>query len=366
MTRMPVHLCLVSPVPPPYGGIAHWTALISAYAKDREDIKISHINTAPNWRSIHQTGIFIRSFGGSMQLFLDIARLCFALSSNRFDAIHLTTSGHLGVVRDLAVAVLGKIFRVPLVFHIRFGRVPAIALRNSFEWRLLRLVMQMSSRIVLIDKTTYEAVRVYFSKSKTELIPNCVNTHLLPSEQRRGSGVTRSVLFVGWIVPAKGVDELLAAWSRLQPQGWRLDFIGSCDPSYRDQLISRHEAKNVNFLGELPHRIAMQHLASCELFVLPSHTEGFPNVIVEAMALGRAIVATKVGAIPEMLADGAGILVSPRDVSELEREMRSLISDAQARASLGSVAKKKAENCYSIDAVFLEYMRVWNGVSNRK
>jgi len=340
--------------------------LISAYAKGRKDIVISQVNTAPSWRSIHQTGIIVRSIGGSLQLILDIVKLCFSLCRNRFDAIHLTTSGHLGVVRDLAVAVLGKIFRVPLVFHIRFGRIPLIASANSMEWRLLRIVMRMSSRVVLIDKATYEAVRSYSPASVAELIPNCVNTHSLPSSQPRHLRATRSVVFLGWVIPAKGVDELLSAWGRLQPQGWRLDFIGSYKPDYRDQLIRSHGAENVNFLGELPHEIAMQHVASCDLFVLPSHTEGFPNVIVEAMALGRAIVATKVGAIPEMLADGAGVLVNPRDAHGLEREMRALIRDAQARLSLGEAAKKKADLCYSIDAVFLEYMRVWGGVSNQR
>jgi len=234
------------------------------------------------------------------------------------------------------------------------------------EWRLLRIVMRMSSRVVLIDKATYEAVRSYSPASMAELIPNCVNTHSLPSGQPRHLRATRSVVFLGWVIPAKGVDELLSAWGRLQPQGWRLDFIGSYKPDYRDQLIRSHGAENVNFLGELPHEIAMQHVASCDLFVLPSHTEGFPNVIVEAMALGRAIVATKVGAIPEMLADGAGVLVNPRDAHGLEREMRALILDAQARLSLGEAAKKKADLCYSIDAVFLEYMRVWDGVSNQR
>ncbi len=366
MIRLPLRVCLVSPIPPPYGGIAHWTALISSYARDRQDIVISQINTAPKWRSIHQTGIIIRSIGGSLQLLSDIGKLFFSLCGARFDAIHLTTSGHLGAVRDLAVAILGKFFGVPLVFHIRFGRIPAIALANSFEWRLLRTVMRMSSRVVLIDKATFEAVRGYFPASKIVLIPNCVNTHSLPVGQSQdGPSDTRSVLFLGWIIQAKGVEELLSAWSRLQPRGWQLDLIGSYKPDYRDKLVQSYGAKNVNFLGELPHHSAMQHMASCDLFVLPSHTEGFPNVIVEAMALGRAIVATNVGAIPEMLEGGAGVLVNPRDACALEGEMRALISDARSRASLGEVARKKAIDCYSIDAVFLDYMRIWRGVSNK-
>ncbi|MDQ0033397.1 glycosyltransferase involved in cell wall biosynthesis [Variovorax boronicumulans] len=363
MSQQAIRICLVSPLPPPYGGIAHWTALISAYAKNRQDVVIFQVNTAPSWRSIHQTGIAIRAIGGSFQLLLDVIKLCVALCRNRFDAIHLTTSGHLGLVRDLAVAVISKIFSVPLVLHIRFGRVPAIASKNSLEWRLMRTVMKMSSRVVLIDRATYEAVRNHSPKINAELIPNCVNTHLLPSIQPRDCHATRSVLFLGWVIPEKGIDELLSAWDRIRPKGWRLDLVGSYSTAYRDQLIEKHDAKNVNFLGELPHGVAMQHLASCDLFVLPSYSEGFPNVVVEAMALGRAILATNVGAIPEMLAGCSGVVVSSKDVQELEREMQRLIFDEEARISFGEAAKEKAIRCYSIEAVFQNYMRVWKDVS---
>jgi len=359
----PIRLCLVSPVPPPYGGIAHWTALISAYAKNRCDIFISQINTAPNWRSIHRTGIFVRSFGGSIQLLADVVKLCFSLARNHFDAIHLTTSGHLGVVRDLAVAIVAKAFHTPLVLHIRYGRIPAIASRNSLEWRLLRIVMNMVSRIILIDRATYEAVLNYFPASKVELIPNCVNAELLPPSRPRGICTTRVALFLGWVIPAKGIDELLAAWARLRPPGWRLDLIGSCSPEYRDSLIEKHGAENVNFLGELPHDVAMMHLVACDLFIFPSHTEGFPNVIAEAMTLGCAILATSVGAVPEMLASNAGVIVDPHDISALEREMRRLFFDEELRISLGKTAEARAARYYSIDAVFREYMRVWGDVS---
>ena len=340
--------------------------MISNYAKCRKDIVISQINTAPNWRSIHQTGIFLRALGGSMQLILDIGKLFLFLCRNRFDAIHLTTSGHLGVVRDLAVVILGRIFRTPLVLHIRFGRIPAIASAKSFEWRLLRIVLRLSARVILIDRATYDAVRIYSPASRAELIPNCVDIRSLPPFQPQNARAMRSVLFLGWVIPAKGVDELLSAWKGLQPKGWRLDLIGSYKPDYRDRLIKTHGAGNVRFLGELPHDAAMQYLSSCDLFVLPSHSEGFPNVIVEAMALGRAIVATKVGAIPEMLADEAGMVVNPNDVHALGREMQKLMLDERARVSLGEKAREKANRCYSIEAIFQDYMRVWDGVSARK
>ena len=73
-----------------------------------------------------------------------------------------------------------------------------------------------------------------------------------------------------------------------------------------------------NFSVKKGHDDAMRMLANAEIFVLPSHTEGFPNAVLEAMALAKAIIASRVGAIPEMLADECGLLIEAKDVSGLK------------------------------------------------
>lgn len=320
------------------------------------------INTAPTWRSIHDDGIAVRAFGGALQLLRDCIRIAKTLSGRKFDAIHLTTSGHLAALRDLAVSCLARWFGVGLVYHIRFGRIPSLAGGHSLEWRLIRMVMRRAAKVILIDQATFEAVRKAEPRAKAVLIPNCVDTDALPSAAPREAGV-KTALFLGWVVPTKGVGELVEAWGRLNPPGWRLDIVGPFDEGYRDALLAGNAADNLRFLGQLPHAEAMERMAACDLFVLPSYTEGFPNVVVEAMALGRPIIATRVGAIPEMLADGAGELVESKDAGALAGALDKLIGDEELRNRMAARALEKANRLYTIDVVFRAYEGIWRSVS---
>lgn len=362
MNKASLRVCLVAPFPPPYGGIAHWTAMVCRYAAGREDVEIALVNIAPTWRTIHSNGVLVRALGGGIQLLRDALRLAGALRRSRFDVVHLTTSGHLAAVRDLAVSYVASAFGIPLVYHIRFGRIPEIARSNALEWRLIRKVMQRAASVVVIDNTTFAAVREYVEEVNVCLVPNCVNTAELPTPEA-GANVVRTALFVGWVVPTKGVGELVESWSKLNPPGWRLEIVGPVDEAFKALLLSQFETGSIDFVGPLPHQDAMARMARCDLFVLPSYTEGFPNAVVEAMALGKPIIATTVGAIPEMLDSDAGILVESRNVGQLSDALHRLISDPLLREKMGSLALERAIKNYTIDVVFDAYASLWSRVS---
>lgn len=363
MTDLSIRICLVSPFPPPYGGISHWTSMMMEYASSRPDVELLVVNTAPRWRSIHSNGILLRVVGGGLQLLRDFVRLGRVLAASRFDAVHLTTSGQLAAVRDLVISYLTAIFKIGLVYHIRFGRIPAIAQANSLEWRLIHRVMLRASKVILIDQATYSAVKRFAPDVKAVLIPNCVDVTAFPTHVAAPAEV-KNALFVGWVIPTKGISELVEAWAKLRPQGWRLEIVGPGDSEYKAELLQRFEPENLEFIGELTHAQAMIRMANCDLFVLPSYTEGFPNVVVEAMALGRPIVATDVGAIPEMLEGGAGVLVKSRDSQALNKALGSVIQDSELRERIGRQALAKAMQLYTIDVVFHAYMQIWRGVSD--
>ena len=362
MNGFSVKVCLVSPLPPPYGGISHWTSLVDEYAINRSDVDLVVVNTAPRWRSIHRSGVLLRSFGGGIQLLRDVLRLVATLAGRRFHAVHLTTSGHLASVRDLVVSYMASLFGVGFVYHIRFGRIPVIAQRNSVEWRVIRRVMLRASKVILIDDATFSAVRQFAPDVNAVLVPNCVNVSRLPSRVTNDSTV-KTALFVGWVIPTKGVAELVEAWAKVRPKGWRLEIVGPGSPEFKSALLERFAPENLEFVGALPHAQAMTRMASCDLFVLPSYTEGFPNVVAEAMALGRPILATDVGAIPEMLEGDAGVLVKSKDSHALTHALKRLVEDSNLRDRIGERAFERAMRSYTIDVVFNAYMDIWRGVS---
>lgn len=351
-------ICLVSPLPPPYGGISHWTNMVNEHAAKNEDVDLRVINTAPQWRSIHHTGYLLRIAGGSFQLLRDIARLVKTLAGSKFDAVHLNTSGELAAIRDLIISYLTTFFKVGLVYHIRFGRIPVIAYHNSLEWRLICKVMHRATTVIVIDKATFLAVKQFAPKVSVVYIPNFVNIANLPTRDI-AIKEKKVALFVGWVIPAKGINELIDAWKKIKQNEWCLKIVGPIDSTYKELLMTMLPPQHIELIGELPHSETMVQMANCDLFVLPSYTEGFPNVIVEAMALGRPIVASDVGAIPEMLADGAGIVVKSKDSNALAEALEQVLSNSDLRKSLGSKAEMKANHIYSIDIVFNEYIKVW-------
>ncbi|MDT8421232.1 MAG: glycosyltransferase family 4 protein [Desulfuromonadales bacterium] len=365
MHDSPLRICMVAPLPPPYGGISHWSAMMKKYAASQTNIQLEFVDIAPRWRAIHDLSHWKRIIGGLLQTLRDSWRLLVRLIQDRPQIIHLTTSGQLAVFRDLLLMIIAKTFLVPVIYHIRFGRVPDIAERSTREWFLMKLAMRMAHTVIAIDGLTRKAINKYLPLVKIEQIPNCVNFSALPQNNDQSSDISK-VVFIGWVIPTKGVEELLAAWSQMHMPGWQLDIVGPGDQNYQKALLEKYQPQNISFHGELSHGAAMNLLSTADCFVLPSYTEGFPNVVLEAMALGKPIVATNVGAIPEMLEGQCGIVVKPQSVKELKIALQTVLENEVLRKSIGVSALSKAHSEYSLEVVFKKYLNVWQEAARKE
>ena len=131
----------------------------------------------------------------------------------------------------------------------------------------------------------------------------------------------------------------------------------------KNELIAiakkRNDSKWVEFVGEKSREEVWGYYKTCSLFCLPSYSEGFPYVVLEAMAFACPIVATKVGAIPEMLSDGCGELIDAQEVESLKDALTHLLRDKEDASISGVNAHNKVLNNYTIDKVFDQYLEVW-------
>ncbi|HRT45554.1 MAG TPA: glycosyltransferase family 4 protein [Desulfomonilia bacterium] len=165
--------------------------------------------------------------------------------------------------------------------------------------------------------------------------PNGVDTSLFhprdKSACREMLGLNSSgriVLFVGKFRPVKGIRYLLEALHILARQG-KLDFdtalIGSGpeERDYRGIVEARGLSRRVLFAGNRSHREVALWMGASDLFCLPSLKEGMPNVVLEALAGGLPVAASRVGAIPELIKEHSGILVPPADPEALARAVRA-------------------------------------------
>ncbi len=359
MTR-PLRVLLVSPLPPPIGGIARWTTMVVRALATDPAIRVRVIDTRLRGRDIQERRTRVRVTAGLRGAARVAATVAAALRPGvRPDVVHLNTSGSLGLVRDLAVAGLVRGSRVPLVVHVRFGRLPGLSTRSA-EWRLFAALARLATTVVTIDRPTDAAVRQRCPVVRVELVPN-----FALSRQEHPGPRDQTLLFAGHVVTSKGVEDLLAAWGGMRHQGWSLVIAGAADPTYVAELRGRWPVADVVFAGDLPHEQLLSRLDTAGAFVLPSHTEGFPNTVVEAMMAGAPVVATRVGAVPEMLDEAAGLLVDAQDPAGLAQALQTLLDDPELRRRIGDAGRVRAEQRYSARAAVGRYDEIWRRAAGR-
>lgn len=156
------------------------------------------------------------------------------------------------------------------------------------------------------------------------------------------------MLAIGRHVAQKGFDVLLQAMVRLiRARGVSHDLILAGDGAeYSPLKALAHElglSDRVTFTGRIEHAQAVRLFAGCSFFVLPSRHEPFGIVNLEAMAAGKAVIASNVGGVPEVVIDGeTGLLVPPENVEALAAAMDRLIDDEPLRHRLGEAGRKRA------------------------
>ena len=152
--------------------------------------------------------------------------------------------------------------------------------------------------------------------------------------------------------PAKGHQHLLEAVERLARQGIHFELTLAGDPNsgtgdlMRREVIRRGLTEVVRFAGQVADMAAL--LREHEVFVLPSESEGLPLCILEAMACGLAVVATRVGGIPEIVEEGKnGLLVDPGEPAQLTESLQKLIGSEELRRELGEAGAQRVARHFS-------------------
>ncbi len=211
----------------------------------------------------------------------------------------------------------------------------------GWAWETLRqLLYPRAAAVVLLSSTALAAFPARIQR-KSRVIPNPV-IRLAPADPAGCQGPSRggrTVIALGRLHPVKAFDRLVAAFAEVAPRhpDWDL-FIWGEGPE-RPRLERLAHEKGVAGRVHLPGVTATpgEKLQAADLFVLSSDTEGFPMALAEAMALGKPVIATSVGAVPEIVRDGVdGILVPPGDVDALAEAMGRLMSDDGLRHRLAS------------------------------
>lgn len=364
---MGIKILLCSPYKGTIGGIARWTGHILKYydgLDDKEGIDLKHFSLSRSY-SIHaNTPSAKRFILGILDYFLISAKFLIYLIKNKITLVHVVSSGSLGLIKDILLLSICWLFRKKTIIHFRFGRIPELFGKRNWEYYLLSAVLKMSSRVIVIDLNTYEFL---ISKKFANVfyLPNPISPEIFKIvESSNFERIKNQILFAGHVVPTKGIRELIEATKDLP--NIRVKIVGHCSEAMKQEIlnISKSESYKYIFGGELALKETIEEMLKCDVFVLPSYTEGFPNVILEAMACGCPIIATNVGAIPEMLnyskGKMCGIIIPVMDSAKLKLEIEKLLLDIDRKTLIGEKAKNKVFELYNINIIWEKMVFIWN------
>jgi glycosyltransferase involved in cell wall biosynthesis len=236
----------------------------------------------------------------------------------------------------------------PLLDRIGFAMADRVLFQGETNMRRLypELIRKHQNKIsILRNGIDLDEVGAAESRDKSELI-----RELNFDKSKINIG------FVGQIMRPKGLDELVTAMAEVQEShpDAALYIVGDhCADAYRgyqtelENLIRKLGLINVKFTGWRAD--AHDIISLMDIFVLPSHAEGVPKSVIEAMAMGKPVLTTRVGSIPDVVDHGeTGILVPARNAKALAEKLARLLADKEFRRRLGQNARAKALNKHSI------------------
>ena len=280
------------------------------------------------------------------------------------DLAHLNVAHKGSVLRKALIARVLKARGVPYVVHVHGSRFADFerGLPSQLS-RRVRTFLEGAERVIVLGESSKSHLvnEVGLDPDVVEVVANGVPGPEIPKSRGRGGSVV-TILYAGRLGDRKGVGELIRAASQLRDRDdWKLCVAGNGDvDSYVALARSVGIGDRVEFTGWIDSASLRERLQSAEIFTLPSHAEGLPLSVLEAMAYSCAIVTTPVGNIADAVDDGInGILVTPGDIDSIAQALARLLDDPDLRVRLGDSARNTWAERYSHTQMAVRLAEVW-------
>ena len=272
--------------------------------------------------SIPKSTLIVELFGAYKTLNLIIR------SGFKPDLIH----AHISRAGFVAI-ILGKILNCPVVITEQNSAFPRHLLTRT-DIIKARYAFPRANKVLPVSMALQKGIESYNINAKFLIIHNVVDTTLFfPNNNPNHIHNNIRLIFVGSIIPVKGIDYLLPALTNLHiEQKWHLDLIGTSNEISKYKNLSSELAltDKVTFHGYLPKSQIAEMMRQSDIFVLPSLYETMGCVLIEAMASGLPIVSTSVGGITEIVDAQTGFLCKPGDVDSLSDGLINVINNNHA------------------------------------
>jgi glycosyltransferase involved in cell wall biosynthesis len=334
----------------------------------------SHLSYEIDWILLDTTGKSVPPPPVIERLFLAVFRIfkfIYLLTFRSPDSVLIFSANGPSVYEKGTMIIIAKLMGKKTIFAPRGG-----ALINEFaESRGKRLFFN-----ILANRSDYIICQGVFWKKyfqgmlglqfedKLVVISNWIDLKMyqLPPESiSKHDPQVINVLFMGWMQVEKGVHDLFEALMRIKNLNKKINVYFLGDGNQREILQNRAITENKNkdlhffFPGWVHGMEKLSYLQLADIFVLPSHAEGMPNSLMEAMTVGIASISTNVGAVPDLIEDQVnGLLFNSGDINALTCLLNQLMLSRELRESFATKAKEKIYRNHSIENAVFSFKRI--------
>jgi N-acetyl-alpha-D-glucosaminyl L-malate synthase BshA len=280
------------------------------------------------------------------------------------------------IPRGTACVLARKLFGIPCVV---WGQGSDVYLPWIFKKVISKFVLGNADALIALTEHMKQKMIELFGRERCDIfvIPNGIDYEFFSSYLEKQSSVAsepkgnrKVVLYIGRLEPVKGVRYLVQAMGILRDRGLRnakLLIVGDgSEKKYLEELVKKLGLEDyVVFAGKVPHEKIPEYMALADVFVLPSLSEGFPLVVVEAMAMGLPVIASRVRGLPWIIRNGQnGFLVEPCNPRDIAEKIILLLTNDYLRAYMSKRNIEEARK-YSWEKIIEKLEKVYTYVTRR-
>ncbi|MGB2987012.1 MAG: glycosyltransferase family 4 protein [Phycisphaerae bacterium] len=353
---------VIGPGPDQVGGMASVVAqMVAMDFGGRYHVRLLPVTLAADARE-SLSGRVIRHIRQMRRLRSAISRSCASIT-------HIHTCSGFSFYRATADMLLVQRLGCRVILHIHGAAFDAFyAGGSTWRRRIIAWSLSRADRVVALSNGWRNKLREMAPNARLVVIENAVE---MPPEQptSRKDGPCRFLLLARmdeW----KGIDDLLHACAELHGGGIAIELVLAGPPGtagdathLNEKIRARNLETVVRYVGPVYGEKKSDLLVQADVYVQPSHHEGMPIAMLEALAHGLPIVATRVGAVPEVIVDRQhGLLVPPRRPDLLARAMRDLTSDRKRRRTMSDAARSLAQKRFSMTRFRNDLVLLYGGI----
>lgn len=288
-----------------------------------------------------------------MMLLAALTRFCWVLLVKDVGLVHIHAAMRGSFWRKGMFSTVARLFGKPVLLHLHGSEFKPFYERQPEPLRAaIRRHLERATRVLVLSESWRDYITSIAPGAAITVVPNYVTLPpAIAPETRDGD----QILFLGLVGERKGVFDLIPAFAPVHRQfaGARLTIAGNGEVERARRLCADHGLADCVALPGWTDGAAKQALLDrAAIYTLPSHNEGLPMSVLEAMAAGLAVVTTRVGGVPELITDGVdGLLVNAGDQEAIGTALGRLLGDADLRHQIALAGRERISARYSDRAV---------------